>query len=142
MSSTPEAAVKRTVRTMLAPHYSQQPTTGGYGRSGQLDFTCCVCGLYLAIEVKSTQSKYGAKGPTALQWLEIDAVRAGGGIAASVDETNLVDLHEILTALVAGDIPKAHRASWKTTHRHERKLTTPETDTQPVVRKRNTKQEK
>lgn len=142
MAETPEARVKRAVRDILLSHYSQQPTTGGYGRSGQLDFTCCISGRYLAIEVKSIYSKYGSKGPTPLQWREIDAVRVSGGVAASIDETNLDDLKDIVAALLGGAPHSAKQRSLKTTRRHDRTRTTPETDTQPVVRKRNIKQEK
>jgi hypothetical protein len=139
MAATPEAAVKKSIREMLSGHYYHQPTTGGYGRSGVLDFTCCIGGHFLGIEAKSVDSKYGSKGPTALQWDEIDKIRAAGGVAMSVDETTLHVLHGVLHELEAKRHGVAVWLAEKTLSRHTRPNTTPTTDTQPTIRKTRTK---
>lgn len=137
MAETPEAAVKRSIRELLAGYYYQQPTTGGYGRSGVLDFTCCITGHFLGIEAKSVDSKYGAEGPTALQWKEIDAIRAAGGVAVSVDETTLHVLASVVHELQYGRLGVALWLAEKTLARHTRPDTTPKTETQPTIRKKN-----
>jgi hypothetical protein len=139
MADTPEAKVKKRIRELLANGYYQQPTTGGYGRSGVLDFTCCIGGYFLGIEAKSVDSKYGAKGPTALQWDEIDKIRTSGGCAVSIDETNYRFLEAVLKALCNQDIAAARILAEHTLTRHTRPNTTPITDTQPTIRKTRTK---
>lgn len=136
MASTPEAKVKQAIREILHPHLTRQPTTGGFGASGQLDFTCCINGLYLGVEAKSKYSTYGHKGPTALQWAEIDAIRASQGIAASIDEDTLSDLKTIVDAMACGAVHIAKRVSWSTTNRFERPSTEVHDEPQPTVRKR------
>lgn len=138
MAETPEAGVKRQIRAILATHevYQRAPTTGGYGRSGQLDFTVCVRGYFLGIEAKSIHSKYGHKGPTALQWKEIDEVHASDGIALSIDETNYDALQDILVCLGNGRVLAARTVARETLDRHARPTLTPDTDTQPTKRKK------
>lgn len=142
MAETPEAAVKRQIRSVLQHHYYQQPTTGGYGRSGQLDFTCCIHGYYLSVEAKSIHSKYGTKGPTALQWQEIDAIRKNGGLAMSVDETNIDKLIAVVADLREDRLRHAVTLAEKSLSRHPRPSVEVTTDTPPTVRKRTQKQEK
>lgn len=142
MSDTPEARVKKRLRELLTGRYYRQPTTGGFGNSGQLDFTLCVNSIYLGIEAKSIASSYGKRGPTALQWSEIDAIRAAGGIAAVVDEDNFGDVKTLLDALDCGALHIAKRISWASTDRFVRPATTIENEQQPVVRKRGKKLEK
>ena len=120
MTETPEAAVKREIKHILREHLHSAPVTGGYGRSGQLDFVCCVHGYYLAIEAKSLRSKYGTKGPTALQWREIDAALAAGGVALSVDETQYDTLRFVIQALEWGLHEKAVAAAKANLARHTR----------------------
>lgn len=85
MAATPEKKVKAKVETVLKSEdvYYFFPATHGYGRSGVLDIVACVAGLFLAIECKANGGK-----PTALQIREIERVRARGGVAVVVDETN------------------------------------------------------
>lgn len=134
MAATPEAKVKRSIREMLRDYYVTQPTTGGYGRSGQLDFTCCIHGMYVGIEAKSIHSKYGKNGPTALQWQEIDAIQAAGGIALSIDETNLHAIDSVIDCLLLGAHNDAHITAQATLTRHTRPTTT--LNENPVVHKR------
>lgn len=138
MAETPEAGAKKLVRAVLEQYevYYQMPTTAGYGRSGSLDFTVCAWGNFVAIEVKSIHSKYGKKGPTALQWKAIDAVVYSGGIAVSIDESNIDALHDLLVLLRDRDRHRAGRIALKTLDRHTRPSLTPDTDTQPTKRKK------
>lgn len=142
MADTAEARVKQRLREMLAGRYYRQPTTGGFGNSGQLDFTLCVNGIYCGIEAKSISSSYGKRGPTALQWGEIDAIRGAGGVAAVVDEDNLADVKTLLDALDCGALHIAKRISWASTDRFGRPVTTVADEPQPTVRKRGKKLEK
>jgi len=139
MADTPEAKVKRRIRERLDDMgvYYSQPTTGGYGRSGQPDFTCCMSHHFVAIEAKSIHSKYGEHGPTALQWDHIDAIVASGGIAMCVDENNLNDVIGVARFLATGKPFEARRVARDTLDRHERPNTTPITDTQPTIRKKS-----
>lgn len=134
MAATPEAKVKSSIREMLRDYYVTQPTTGGYGRSGQLDFTCCIHGVYVGIEAKSIHSKYGKNGPTALQWQEIDAIQAAGGIALSIDETNLHVIDHVTACLEKAAYYDARSAAQATLTRHTRPATT--LNENPVVHKR------
>jgi hypothetical protein len=95
MAATHENLVKKRVRNLLSQYkvYWRQPTTGGYGHSGQLDFYCCHKGIYIGIETKSVHSKHGV---TALQQREIDEIRAAGGIALVINETYYNELENIL----------------------------------------------
>ena len=142
MSDTAEAGVKKRIRELLVGRYYRQPTTGGFGASGQLDFTLCVNSIYLGIEAKSIKSPYGKRGPTALQWGEIDAIRGAGGVAAVVDEDNLTDVKTLLDALDCGALHIAKRVSWSSTDRFDRPVTTIADEPQPTVRKRGRKLEK
>jgi hypothetical protein len=139
--ATPESKVKAGIRERLDDMgvYYGQPTTGGYGRSGQLDFICCMTNHFVAIEAKSVHSKYGMDGPTALQWDDIDAVGASGGIAMCVDENNLNDVIGVARFLATGKIIEARRLARDTLDRYERPTLTPATETQPTIRKTRTK---
>ena len=136
MSETPEAAVKREIRTRLAGHLQRAPVTGGYGRSGQLDFVCCIHGHYVAIEAKSVRSSYGVRGPTALQWEEIDAILAAGGIAMSIDETQYGALQQAITALEFGLVAQAAQHAAATLARHTRPTLTVNDEPQPRKKER------
>jgi Holliday junction resolvase len=85
MAKTPEKVVKDKVTAVLksADVYYFFPATHGYGRSGVPDIIACVNGRFLAIECKA-----GGNKPTALQIREIENIRACGGVAVVVDETN------------------------------------------------------
>jgi hypothetical protein len=134
MAETPEAAVKREIRRILGEHLQRAPVTGGYGRSGQLDFVCCVNGYYLAIEAKSIRSKYGKNGPTALQWEEIDATIAAGGVAASIDETQYDALRAVVRALESRLRRIALGIAYNTLARHTRPALTVTDEPQPTKR--------
>lgn len=136
--ATPENSVKKGIRERLDDMgvYYGQPTTGGYGKSGQLDFVCCMSRHFVAIEAKSIHSPYGERGPTALQWDNIDAIVASGGIAMCVDENNLNDVIGVARFLATGQPAEARRLARDTLTKHTRPTITPVTDTQPTIRKR------
>lgn len=89
MATTPEGKVKAKVVKLLKERgvYYFFPASWGLGRSGVSDVVCCVRGRFLAIECKAGKNK-----PTALQEREIEAVRAAGGTALVINETNLHEL--------------------------------------------------
>ncbi len=96
MAATPEKLVKDKVKKMLDSlgiyHFS--PPGMGLGRAGIPDLVCCYNGKFLGIECKAGKGK-----TTALQERELDAIRAAGGFAFVVRETNLEELKEHLLCL-------------------------------------------
>ena len=82
---TPEKKVKDKVVKLLKKYdaYYFYPVMGGYGRSGIPDIISCYKGRFIAIECKA-----GKNQPTALQVDNIKRIRASGGIAVVVNETN------------------------------------------------------
>lgn len=93
MAATPEKKVKAKVEALLkaAGVYYFFPATHGYGRSGVPDIIACVKGRFVAIECKAEGNK-----TTALQDRELARIRAAGGTALVIDETNLVLLRVIV----------------------------------------------
>jgi pantoate kinase len=68
------------------------PIGTGYGNSGVPDFLICHKGRFIAVEAKAGTNK-----PTALQELHLEKIRARGGIALVINETNLDALKQELT---------------------------------------------
>ena len=93
MAATPEKKVKAKVEALLkaAGVYYFFPATHGYGRSGVPDIIACVKGRFVAIECKAEGNK-----TTALQDRELARIRAAGGTALVIDETNLVLLRVLV----------------------------------------------
>ena len=93
MSATPEAKVKKQIRKILDAHgvYYAMPIGTGYGNSGVPDFLICSGGRFIAVEAKAGTNK-----PTALQEMHLDRIRAKGGIALVINETNMHQLKEVL----------------------------------------------
>ena len=85
MATTPESKVKATVVAQLkaAGAYYFYPVTSGYGSSGVPDIVGCLDGRFFGIECKAKGNK-----PTALQKLNLRAIRDAGGTALVIDETN------------------------------------------------------
>lgn len=96
MANTPEALVKRRVRDALKKlgAYYVMPVTGGYGASGAPDFLVCLRGRFIGIECKAKGNK-----PTALQEMNLTAIRNAGGLAYVVDEHNVGSLEEWINSL-------------------------------------------
>lgn len=99
MATTPEGKVKRAVKEVLNKFGSRchyfMPMTGGYGRSGEPDFICCIDGYFIAIETKSGNNK-----PTPLQEAMLHEIRFAGGTAMVVNEVTVKTLEEALNEVV------------------------------------------
>lgn len=93
MATTPEGKVKAKVVKLLKARgvYYFFPATFGMGRSGVPDIVCCQGGQFFAVECKAGKGK-----TTALQDREIAAIRAAGGTALVINESNLHELEEYL----------------------------------------------
>lgn len=100
MAETHEDRVKAQIKAILRAYhvYFTMTVTGGYGRSGALDFSCTVPpeGRSLGIEAKSLQSQYGRQGPTQLQYDHMKDILDAGGLALLIHEDNLDLLHGVL----------------------------------------------
>jgi pantoate kinase len=94
MAATPEVKVKKQIRKLLdaAGTYYAMPIGTGYGNSGVPDFVICHKGRFIAVEAKAGSNK-----PTALQELHLARIRAAGGIALVINETNMDTLQKELT---------------------------------------------
>lgn len=96
--ATPESKVKAKCTELLKAVgvYYFFPVANGMGRAGIPDIICCARGKFLAIECKA-----GKGTTTALQEKELAAIRAAGGIALVINETNLTllggTIKELLT---------------------------------------------
>jgi len=95
MATTPEKKVKDKVMKILKSHgiYYFFPTTFGMGRSGVPDIICCFNGVFLAIECKAGKNK-----TTALQDMEIAAIRKAGGTAFVINENNINEIEDFINA--------------------------------------------
>lgn len=98
---TPEGRVKAKVKRILDAlgcwHFS--PQSGIYGVSGIPDLVGCYKGKFFAIECKA-----GKNTTTALQDKAIEQIRAAGGVAIVVNETNVDDLQAWLTVNTRGSV--------------------------------------
>jgi hypothetical protein len=92
---TPERKVKDKVKKVLKElgAYYAMPATGGYGSSGVPDFLVCYHGRFIGIECKANGGK-----TTALQEKNLEDIRKNHGIAFVVDEHNVGDLSELMSA--------------------------------------------
>lgn len=137
MAETPESKVKKQIKALLAEYHVNTPATAGFGKSGQLDFVCCIFGSYVAIEAKSIYSGYGKNGPTQLQWDEIDSICRNGGYALVVDETTIDMLAKFLNHIRDRKYLFARETAHYTLGRFERPALAPNDVPQPTKRKRH-----
>lgn len=95
MAKTPEAKVKAIVVAQLRElgAYFFYPVTGGYGASGVPDIVGCYGGRFFGIECKANGNK-----PTALQTMNLEKIKASGGLALVIDETNAAQVGSYLKA--------------------------------------------
>lgn len=94
MAATPESIVKRDVKKLLtaAGAYFILPIGSGYGGdAGAPDIVCCIDGRFLAVECKAGKGK-----TTALQEAHLARIRAAGGVALVINETNLNELKDAI----------------------------------------------
>jgi Holliday junction resolvase len=89
MAATPESKVKAKVVAQLKAlgAYYFYPVTSGYGTSGVPDVVGCHAGRFFGIECKAGKNK-----PTALQLMNLRQIKASGGIALIINETNVAEL--------------------------------------------------
>ena len=90
---TPEAKVKAAVAKILKTSgaYFFMPYQAGMGRAGIPDVMACKNGHMIGIECKAGKGK-----TTALQDRELAAIKAAGGSALIIRETNLQELQDEL----------------------------------------------
>ena len=93
---TPEHRVKEAVKKILRTSHTYffMPPGTGYGRAGIPDIVACANGHFVAIECKAGKGK-----TTALQERELADIRAHGGVALVINETNLDDVRTTLENL-------------------------------------------
>ncbi len=87
---TPEGAVKVRVKAWLKSRgvWYFMPANNGMGKSGIPDFICCVDGRMLAIETKAPGRRTNT---TAMQDMQLEAIRAAGGIALVIDDVSQLE---------------------------------------------------
>jgi Holliday junction resolvase len=93
MAMTPEGRVKKKLKEVLDAYgvYYFPPATGGYGKSGVPDIVGCYKGYFFGIECKAGKGK-----TTALQDIQLQAIRDAGGTAMVVNEDNIDDVAKLL----------------------------------------------
>jgi Holliday junction resolvase len=93
MAMTPEAKVKKAVRTLLDTLniYHFMPPANGFGRAGVPDIIGCMDGHFIAIECKAGKGK-----TTALQDRELERIGSAGGTTFIANEHNLEELKQLL----------------------------------------------
>ena len=96
MGMTPEAKVKKQIRTILdrVGAYYSMPIGSGFGNAGTPDFLVCHRGLFIGIEAKAGRGK-----PTALQEHNLNRIMQAGGEALIVNEKNIDQLEEVLNGI-------------------------------------------
>ena len=84
---TPEGRVKAAIKQWLKANgiWFYMPVSNGMGVHGIPDFICCWRGLFLAIEAKAPCKRGNT---SALQDMQIDAIRSAGGVAVVVDDVS------------------------------------------------------
>lgn len=82
---TPEGKVKAAIKKELVLRgiYFFMPRGTAFGRAGVPDIIICHAGKFIGMEVKAGRGK-----PTALQLREHERIRAAGGIAVVVNESD------------------------------------------------------
>lgn len=94
--ATKEHLVKAAVKALFHKYdvYYAMPMGTGYGKSGVPDFLACCAGRFLAVEAKA-----GKGTTTALQDRELAAIRAAGGAALVINESNIHELENTINQL-------------------------------------------
>lgn len=93
MADTPEVKVKKKVIATLKSigAYHAMPVASGFGNAGQPDIFACYKGRFLGIECKA-----GGRKPTALQLYNLEKIKASGGCALVIDESNVDSLIQLI----------------------------------------------
>lgn len=85
--STPEGKVKAKVKRAIAQHYRFMPVQNGMGAPG-LDFFCCICGLFVAIETKVPGKKLTERQQITAQ----EIAKSGGLVFVIRDDQDITDM--------------------------------------------------
>lgn len=90
MAQTPEGAVKDRIKKLLKARgvWFFMPASNGFGQSGIPDFICCLDGRLIGIEVKAPGK---LKNTTAMQDIQLAAIRAAGGVAVVIDDVTQLE---------------------------------------------------
>lgn len=92
MAQGPEAKVKKKLRKWIHdtwPHAWTYMAPGGpYGRKGVPDILACICGVFVAIEVKAREGME----PTPIQMHELKLISKADGITCVFDGYNELKL--------------------------------------------------
>lgn len=112
MANTPEGKIKDAVKRLLKKHgaYYFMPVSNGMGSMGVFDVVCCVNGVFLGIECKSTSSKK----PTALQTHNATAAANAGGVIFLAHVDNLTDLEDTIVQIKGGYCGTDRLSFWPT----------------------------
>ena len=83
---TPEGKIKAKVKKVLAEAgvWYAMPLGSTFGKRGVPDFVACCDGRFLSIETKAGKGK-----TTALQEYEMQRIRAAGGTAIVINDSNV-----------------------------------------------------
>jgi len=98
MAMTPEAKVKKRIKETLDSMgaYFLQPIGTGFGSNGAPDIVACYKGLFIGVEAKAGKGK-----TTALQEFNLTRIKAMGGLALVINETNVSQLRELIESWVS-----------------------------------------
>jgi hypothetical protein len=90
MATTPEGKVKAKVKLWLKARgiWFFLPANNGMGVSGLPDFICCYQGRMIGIETKAPGR---IKNTTAMQNIQINAIREAGGTAVVIDDVTQLE---------------------------------------------------
>ena len=86
--ATPESKVKKDIAKFLKGigAWYFLPVSNGLGRHGVPDIIVCHKGFFYALEVKAEGKRnHKDRGATPLQMIQINEIKAAGGVAAVVD---------------------------------------------------------
>ena len=103
-ATTPEGKVKAKIDAILKPYKASgrlwyfKPSASQYGRAGVPDYVCNLLigkytSLFFTIEAKAGKGK-----PSDLQNAQMEAIEKSGGICLVINETNLQELQDFLSA--------------------------------------------
>jgi len=98
MAMTPEAKVKKRIKEELhnMGAYFLQPIGTGFGSNGAPDIVVCYKGFFIGVEAKAGKGK-----TTALQEFNLTRIKAMGGLALVINETNVSQLRELIESWVS-----------------------------------------
>lgn len=98
---TPEGKVKAKIKELLKSYgsdvYYFMPAMGTFGKNGVPDIVACVCGAFLAIEVKADKR---GNPPTAIQEKNLNDIKRAEGHALVIDANDLAFLQGYIDGVI------------------------------------------